>query len=421
MPNIQKMKRAKFGFRILSLFRVYDQSVAFFFFLLLPTQLAKHFFFDFSYLSGIRVDYLAIKLYVIDLVVLCSIIWHLPFLIHKLKNTKVVIIGGILLLNLLLSQSKIITWYQSIRIFEMILVVILVLLWVINKRFGKTFLTASLMASMVQLGIAVIQLSKKGSIQGIFYFIGERFFTAATPGIARASIEGMEFVRPYATFSHPNSLGGFYLLLYVIVLTFPIFSRYHYLKTAVLGVSALLIFISFSKIAIFGFLFINLIFYIRENKTRNCILCLISKLFIFIVLGLIFFSVQSDPKSLEKRLALNKTAITVIRKYPISGTGLGAYLPVQNVFPQQFIDIINQPVHNIFLLLIAETGIPLFFFILFIFRSDLIKMVHNIPLPFLAFVITGSFDHYWLTLMQNILLAVTVLGIYRGSKAFLAS
>ena len=183
MPNIQKMKRAKFGFRILSLFRVYDQSVAFFFFLLLPTQLAKHFFFDFSYLSGIRVDYLAIKLYVIDLVVLCSIIWHLPFLIHKLKNTKVVIIGGILLLNLLLSQSKIITWYQSIRIFEMILVVILVSLWVKNKWFGKTFLTASLMASMVQLGIAVIQLSKKGSIQGIFYFIGERFFTAATPGI----------------------------------------------------------------------------------------------------------------------------------------------------------------------------------------------------------------------------------------------
>ena len=50
-------------------------KILFFLFLLfLPTQLGKHFFLDFSYLSGVRVDYLAPTIYLTDTIIfLCAI------------------------------------------------------------------------------------------------------------------------------------------------------------------------------------------------------------------------------------------------------------------------------------------------------------------------------------------------------------
>src|SRR6185369_2209751 len=47
------------------------------------------------------------------------------------------------------------------------------------------------------------------SIGGIFYLLGERTFNISTPGIALVNILGKNFLRPYASFPHPNSLAGF--------------------------------------------------------------------------------------------------------------------------------------------------------------------------------------------------------------------
>jgi len=58
-------------------------SVLFFYLLILflPTQLGRHFFFDFSFVSGIRIDYLAPTIYLTDiLVLLLFIAWVLNLL-----------------------------------------------------------------------------------------------------------------------------------------------------------------------------------------------------------------------------------------------------------------------------------------------------------------------------------------------------
>jgi hypothetical protein len=105
--------------------------------------------------------------------------------------------------------------------------------------------------------------------------LGERYFTISTPGIAKVAMQGKEILRAYGTFSHPNSLAGFYLLQYVFILYEKRFNKFTFLKYLVLGLSSMLVFISFSKIVIILYLGVTG-FYLFKNL--SCKLCLIGRL-----------------------------------------------------------------------------------------------------------------------------------------------
>jgi len=74
-----------------------------------------------------------------------------------------------------------------------------------------------------------------------------------------------------------------------------------------------------------------------------------------------------------------------------------------------------QPVHNIFLLALTETGIPgLLFFTFLLTKAGAAsakkgKILFGLAIIFI--VVTGLVDHYWLTLQQNQLLASLILGL----------
>ena len=81
---------------------------------------------------------------------------------------------------------------------------------------------------------------------------------------------------------------------------------------------------------------------------------------------------KGEDSSASIRMPLNRVAIRIIKSRPILGTGLGNYKLVSRdyVIPEQGISIVHlrQEVHNVYLLVAAETGIPgLFFFLLFVF------------------------------------------------------
>src|SRR3989338_7356441 len=67
----------------------FSSFLLFLFILLLPTQLGKHFFFDFSYLSGVRVDYLAPTIYLTDILALLLLIINFKSFWHFLKEKKI--------------------------------------------------------------------------------------------------------------------------------------------------------------------------------------------------------------------------------------------------------------------------------------------------------------------------------------------
>ncbi len=397
--------------KIKRLNRVFFNNFLFLIFLfLLPTQLGKHFFLPFSYLSGIRVDYLAPTVYLIDIIVFLLAIVNFKIVLKFFKNKKILFVLFLLLINVLFSRLPAISFYWLIKVIEFLAVVSL------SKNMLKTLkeksvLTAFLLSGLFELFLSIIQFINKHSVQGIFYYFGERLVSLATPGVAKATIQGIEFLRPYGTFSHPNSLAGFFLILYFFVLTNKKFNRFLILKYLFLLVSSFLIFLSFSKIAILTYLFLSIIYYLKSSIKIKCRLCVLARLFMIMVVSFIFLQATTDQATIGKRVELVKNSLTIILRYPVQGVGLGSYLIEQAKFSSRFYLFFNQPVHNIFLLFFSELGLIIGGVIIIIFLSLIKKLIKLNPYLILAIAITGFFDHYWLTLQQNFLLAGLVIAV----------
>lgn len=119
-------------------------------------------------------------------------------------------------------------------------------------------------------------------------------------------------------------------------------------------------------------------------------------------------------ESIWRRIELSQMAWQMTKNSPLFGVGFGNFLQKLPEFllPRQF--YFWQPVHNIFLLILAETGIILlclmFYGLWRIFKK--LWQEKNWPLSYalLAVVLTGLLDHYWLTLQQGQLLLALLLG-----------
>jgi len=380
------------------------------FLLFIPTQLGKHFFLPFSYLSGVRVDYLAPTVYLTDILVLLLTVLNYKHVLKFFRNKKIIFAISLLLINIFFSKLPEISFYWFLKIVELLIIFSLTKK-ILTTLKEKYILITLLISGFFQLILSLTQMINKHSVQGVFYYFGERLLSLSAPGIAKASLGGVEILRPYGTFSHPNSLAGFFLLLYFFVLTYKKFDRHLALKYLFLFISSILIFISFSKIAIITFLILNIIYFIL-NKKFDCKLCKVARMIVLFIVSLIFLSATTDPLTVNKRIELIKNSIDIIISYPIQGVGLGSYLIEQAKFSSKFYLFFNQPVHNIFLLIISEAGLVIGGFLSYQLIRFLTKKHLSKEQWILIFVIifTGLFDHYWITLQQNFLLMGLIIG-----------
>ena len=113
---------------------------------------------------------------------------------------------------------------------------------------------------------------------------------------------------------------------------------------------------------------------------------------------LALFSNLGNPNSFSERQILITQSLQVINQHFWLGVGLGNFI--------YHVPTIRQPVHNIYLLLASELGMPA----LIVMGYWLIVNSKKLLLPAVAvIIITGVTDHYWLTLHQNLLLLVILL------------
>ena len=381
------------------------------FLLFISTQFGKHFFLPFSYLSGVRVDYLAPTIYLTDILILLLTVFNFKIVLKFFKNKKIIFGLSLLLINIIFSKLPEISIYWSIKIIELLIIFSLAKK-ILTTLKEKYILIVLLISGSFQLFLSLTQMINKHSVQGVFYYFGERLLSLSAPGIAKASLGGVELLRPYGTFSHPNSLAGFFLLLYFFVLTYKKFDRHLALKYLLLFISSILIFISFSKIAIITFLILNTSYFIFNTKF-SCKLCKVARMVVLFIVSLIFLQATTDPLTVSKRIELIKNSVEIILRYPIQGVGLGSYLIEQAKFSSNFYLFFNQPVHNIFLLFLGEMGLVIGGFLLYQLIRYLISRHLSKEQWILIFVIvlTGFFDHYWVTLQQNFLLMGLVIGV----------
>jgi hypothetical protein len=375
---------------------------------LLPTQLGRHFFLPFSYVAGIRIDYLSPTIYLTDILALVIIILNIKPVLAFFRNKKTALFLIILAATGFFSQVAPLFLYRFLKVTE-----VLALFSIFRHRFPqyrKQIILGFAGGAVLEAGLGLAQLLTQRSLQGVFYYLGERYMTLSTPGIAKASLAGTELLRPYGTFSHPNSLAGFFLLVYILFLT-GAFITNRFLKYSVIFMASMLVFFSFSKNAILAYLLVTLLFAVREKT--GCRICTLARTLSPVLLAGVFLFAQTDPASFEKRTTLLKESLILIMKYPLAGTGLGSYLVASQHFASKYPYFFLQPVHNVFLLFAAETGIPVFSVTLLFLVSWIKKQVRSAPflLALLAVCMTGMFDHYWLTLQQNMLLLPVIFGI----------
>jgi O-antigen ligase len=107
---------------------------------------------------------------------------------------------------------------------------------------------------------------------------------------------------------------------------------------------------------------------------------------------------------------------TLIAERPIIGVGEGNYilgLIESPSFPK--LSWWLQPAHNIFLLTFSETGLVglgfFVFLLLVVTKKIVLKRERKLLAAFAFVILTGFFDHYWITLQQTQVLLAILLGL----------
>lgn len=393
--------------------------------LLIPTQLGRHFWLSESSVMGVRIDYLSIILYLTD------IAWFL-WICTQRKKIKLkfdfftMILLLLMLVNIIFAQARWVAVYRWLRVWQWWLT------WQLVAE-NRTKIIEYLKNIvpwwiLVESFLGLAQVIKGGSLNGIWWWLGERRFTYGGIGIAQIRLFDEGWIRAYGTFSHPNSLAGFLLLAWWWWK-----NQKHKMNkifywvvwwSAILGIilagSRIVWFITLGLLVMEQ---VQTISYAIKNKKHKIKRQLIGKICLFLgiiclVLGMVSINYRIsdfvggwDIQSWQKREKLALSAVRMIREAPLFGVGAGNFMVSLPKF-QTGGFYWMQPVHNIFLYIWCEVGILglVMFLILGINRLKTFKWKKQ--LWFLVIVVvTGMFDHYWVTLPQNAWLLAIILGL----------
>lgn len=403
---MSKLKRVEDAFLFLTL-------------IFLPTQLGRHFWPSFSYIYSLPIDYLSPTIYFWDLLVVFLIT---TFLLQKKKfnplafNLFLIFILTQVVSLLPFTGSQINLGAGLVRV-EQYLIAGLFGIYVasIKGQVSRVKLyTPLILAIVFESILAVAQFLKGGSLG--FWILGERTFSISTPAIARFDYLGFVFLRPYATLPHPNVLAGFLLLSMLIIISYKAGKMF---KVALI-LATITIFLTVSRAAVL-ILVILLLFTLGKKYPRQLII-------LFLVLTPILYTrfssvINYDNLSLIRREELMGNALNYFLSSPFFGIGLNNFIPYISseliAGPSKFL----QPVHNIFLLALSETGILGFagwaFLIGYPFFKNLKSQtclpagkVSNLKFIWLCIFILGLFDHYFLTLPQGYRLLFLIWGLF---------
>lgn len=390
--------------------------------LLLPTQLGRHFWPSFSYIFSIPIDYFSPTIYFWDLLVFALLVVSfinrksfsgvslnlgLFFLFTQLTS---LLVSSIVVPGLNINIALVRLGQYSIALFFGIYVSKMLI-----KGNERILFWGVLLALLFESILGISQLIYGKTIG--FWIFGERSFSISTPAIAKFDFYGLQFLRPYGTFSHPNILAAF-LIIFLILLD-EVRSRFRNVKriekffhpiSVLLSISGIIF--SASRAAIF--IFFSERFFSKKSKKIFLLLLIICLTpFLYTRFSSLF---TFDNLSLLRREYLIESSFNVFSKFPLSGIGLnnfilflsGDYAPG----PGRFL----QPVHNIYLLVLAETGIIGFVGWAVLIGSAFFKnfklRITSFKLKiWLAILVFGLFDHFFLTLPQGYRMLFFVWGL----------
>jgi len=413
-------------------------SVLFFLLLAaLPVQLGYHFWPQWALVYGRRIDYLSPTLYILDVLVAAVVVLWITqpgFRSHAVQKKKrrrflyplcitgALIVAGINTGFAVVPPAAAIAWF---RVFAYLCLS----LYIIRTKPDLRLVVAGFAAGVTYVSvIACMQFILQHSVGGLLWYLGERTFSLATPGIARLSFclnpwgfTCGERLRAYGTFPHPNVLGGYI----AVALPFLIDGlrrakrggvRVVYGVILLVAVSALAV--TFSRtawVAAAVGIVLRIPFLRKYGIPGRAAYIIIA---ITGILAAIVYKPSITDESFTQRLQLNAAAITVWQSRPLTGSGLNNFIAA---VPLTSPRLPLQPVHNVYLLFLAETGIAgvLVVVIVLIFLLRRMYTVRQYEskyiVSFVQLCIIGAADHYPITLIQGQLITVLLVSLFISS------
>ena len=282
-----------------------------------------------------------------DIIILFFFLWNLvPFFFFPYNN----VLYGII------SLSELIIIYFLLRIY-------------IEKKMVKYIVIMMISMLAFQSMIGIMQLVFKRPI-GI---VIESSINRDQFGLVTA--EDINLYRISGTFVHPNNFAAILLSILPFILLLNIINRWISLSRIV---PLIVLFFTYTRSAWIIFIgIITLIFHMKGfykriniNLTKSIIIPFIIVIVTFFILvPSIIIRLNSTPQALEERgsmdvrFKLYEEAFSIISQYPLTGVGLNRSVetyvsnPVTNL-----LDMVGNirfyKIHNVFLEIAAETGIP---------------------------------------------------------------
>jgi O-antigen ligase len=380
---------------------------------LLPTQLGYHFWPGWALVLGRRVDYLSPTLYLTDILIFLLLVsWFiikrkLIFSHRKIQRPfffKFICFILFIFLNIFFAANRMVALFAWVKILELVALGIYIIRT--KPKFSQIIFPLSVGVFYSSV-IAIAQFFLQRSIGGPLWFLGERTFSAMTPGIAQ--IPSPLMLRAYGTFPHPNVLGGF-LAVTIPLILFQLINKKKtiYFAPIVPGIIALVLTFSRSAwvVAVLGSMYV-----IFRNKKR------ILFSIIFCAILIVFFIVKTmnvQDESVVVREQLNTAAILMFRASPVIGNGLGNFLVRLPDYLVSRTIYFLQPAHNIYLLLLSETGIvgfSIFLWVIWKSGKNIFRKFSLSHLSLFTILLLGLVDHYFLTLQHGQLLFAVFLSL----------
>lgn len=414
-----------------------------FFFLiaLIPFSIRHVFDSSWNFQTGAYSDFTSLSLYISDIVLIalllcfmCNYISSSKWLRFSTMSLPLKIWLGLasatviwLILELFLQSRETLSLqtYFSVRIFLLIAFALIVSRFQVSR---EKLAWAFVILGGIQGLIATFQFYWQKSLG--LYILGESHLSPETLGVAKIVSHGTKLIRAYGTFPHANLLSAFLvcttLLNLYLLIKKPQISRgiwvYILLVLNIFG-----LFLTFSRggLLALGVGLIVFFTYFLINKQFS----IIKQLFIpvsLIIAGSIlvlapYLSTRTtiSDSAVKERMFYTQIGKQMVLNKPLMGQGAGiSVLHMKHYAETELKPWEIQPIHNYYLISLAEWGIGAIFLVLLVmfpilalFKRKITAWQAILISIGLSFLVLFLFDHYFYTIWPTQLLLWLIVGL----------
>ena len=309
-----------------------------------------------------------------------------------------------------------------LRIFEGLIIFWLITEKILEMRYVVTIL---LFGALFQILWGYAQWSFNHSL-GLSFF-GESAIGPDVLGVAKNDLaEGLKQIRAYGSFLHPNIFAAYLLIVYFISLKYLKYgSKLFWFIVFVWG-----IYLTGSRAAMLaGFISLALYFLFSFFKAATLRRTVGLITILILALGNLWFfekssAINTQDSSLKERLSQNVISKNMwmdnpwgvgvsnftlqMEKYSDCGPNSGPNCLERTYMPWEF-----QPVHNVYFLILNETGIQgLLIFLMFFLALFDLYWKDGKAVPIFALLLLAPFDHLLWDSWVGIMLVAFVAGFF---------